>query len=151
MRLERKVAAGLVILLVAAAATGGALAASGQGTPAAGPIRLTGISRGAFLRATAVYLGTDVGTLRRERTSGHRTLASIVNATPGRSTRQLSAGLAAAAIGRLELAANRALSNEQTRSLRVSLRRAIAGFLNDTCPLGNLAQDLGGCANMAPA
>ena len=142
--------AALVSLVLAAGATGAALAASGHGSPrAAAPIRLSGMTRGAFLRATAVYLGTDVRTLRGEM-NGHRTLASIVNATPGRSAKQLSAGLAAAAISRLELAANRALSNEQTRTLRASLRRAVAGFLDDTCPLGlaGLAEDLGGCSHM---
>lgn len=145
--------AALVILVVAAGATGAALAASGHGTPrAAGPIRLRGITKGAFLHATAVYLGTDVRTLRREM-KGHRTLAAIVNATPARSTKQLSAGLATAAIAQLEVAANRALSNEQTRTLRASLRRAIAGFLDDRCPLAldGLSQDLGGCSNMTMA
>ncbi|GEM_PF-5098904 len=150
MRLERKLLAGSAALLLAGGAAGGGIAASSHGSaPPPRELRVANTTSVAFLRAAAVYLGTNVASLRRDVGAG-RTLADVADATPGRSARQLARLLVAAATSRLRLVSDRALSNEQQRSLQTWLRRRIAGFLNDTCPLGlaGLGKHLGGCPGM---
>jgi hypothetical protein len=151
--LKRKlIAAGLATLVIAGGATGAAIAASGNGRslpPAPRQLRVTGISKASFVKASAQYLGTDAATLRHE-VKGGRTLAEIADATSGRSAKQLSALLLSAATVKLGLIADRALTTAQQASLRRRLRPQIVGFLNDTCPLalGGMAKHLGGCAGM---
>jgi hypothetical protein len=151
--LKRKlVAAGAAIIVTAGGATGAAIAASGNGRslpPAPHHLRLAGTARADFLKATARYLGTDVATLRHE-TRGGTTLAEIANATHGRSAKQLSALLVAAASAKLQLISDRAMSIPQRAALGTLLRHRITGFLNDTCPLAlaALAKHLVGCPGM---
>jgi hypothetical protein len=152
MSLRRKLVAGGAVLLIAGAVTGAGLAASGHGrnsSPAPRQLHLAHLTKGDFLRATALYLGTDVTTLRHEAKAG-RTLAVIAAATPGRSTKQLTAFLVHAAAVRLALSTDRALSGNQVRLLHTWLERRVTGFLTDTCPLSlaGLARHLGGCAGM---
>jgi hypothetical protein len=151
--LERKlVATGVAALVVAGGATGAAIAASGHGRslpPAPRQLRVSTIGKASFVQATAQYLATDAATLRRQ-VKGGRTLAEIADATPGRSAKQLSALLLAAASVKLRLIADRALTTAQQASLHRRLRPQITGFLNDTCPLAlsGMAKHLGGCAGM---
>jgi hypothetical protein len=149
---KRKLLAGTAVLLLAGGATGAAIAASGQGRslpPAPHQLRLASTSSAGFLKATAQYLGTEVATLRHE-TKGGTTLAEIANRTSGRSARQLTGLLLAAATAKLQQVADRALSTAQTGALRRMVRPRIVGFLNDTCPLalGSFAKHLGGCPGM---
>jgi hypothetical protein len=150
--LKRKLVAGGAAVLVAGGAAGAGLAASGHGRsvpPAPRHLRLGGTTRGAFLRATAVYLGTDAARLRHEGKAG-RTLAQIANATPGRSAKELAVLLVAAASMKLQLISDRALGPAQQQALHTLLRRRITGFLNDTCALGlgGLARHFAGCPGM---
>jgi hypothetical protein len=151
--LKRKlVAAGLATLILAGGATGAAIAASGHGRsllPAPHQLRVTSIGDASFVKATAQYLGTDAATLRHQ-VKGGRSLAEIADATSGRSAKQLSALLLAAASTKLQLIADRALTTAQQSSLRRRLHPQVVGFLNDTCPLalGGIAKHLGGCAGM---
>lgn len=152
MSLKRKLVAGGVALLIAGAATGAGFAASGHGrnsTPAPRQLHLAHLTKSDFLHATAQYLGTDVTTLRNEVKAG-RTLADIADATPGRSTKQLTAFLVHAAAVRLALSTDRALSGPQVRLLHTWLEHRVTGYLTDTCPLSlaGLARHLGGCAGM---
>jgi hypothetical protein len=152
--LKRKlVAAGAAILVIAGGATGAAIAASGNSRslpPAPHQLRLAGTSKADFLRATARYLGTDVATLRHDTKGAGRTLAEIADATQGRSAKELSALLVAAASTKLQLISDRAMSLPQRAALGALLRHRITGFLNDTCPLalGALAKHLAGCPGM---
>jgi hypothetical protein len=151
--LKRKlVAAGAATLVIAGGATGAAIAASGHGRslpPAPHHLRLASTSRAGFLKATAQYLGTDVATLRHQ-TKGGRTLAEIANATSGRSAKQLTGLLLAAASVKLQLISDRAMSTAQQGALHRLIRPRIIGFLNDTCPLalGALGKHLAGCPGM---
>ena len=140
------------MFLVAAGVTGAGLAASGHGgsvQPAPRQLRLHGTARADFVRATAQYLGTGVGTLRHETKSG-QTLADIANTTAGRSERQLVTLLVAASSSKLQLITDRAMSGEQRQALHAMLRQRITGFLNDTCALalGAFAKHLAGCPGM---
>lgn len=145
MRLERKLATGAALVVLAGGATGGALAASG-GSHAAHRLPFS-TSRGGLLRASADYLGVGFPALRRELKSG-RTLAQIGNATPGRSGRALLTLLVAKASQRIEQIADRPLQPAQRRALRPWLRRRMSGFLDNTCPLSlvGIEQHLAGCA-----
>ena len=107
------------------------------------------LTNAGFLRATAQYLGTDVATLRSEKKAG-RTLTEIANATPGRSAKQLTALLVAAATAKLHQSMDRVLPPAQQRVFHNTVRRRVSGFLNDTCPLSlnSFAKHLGGCAGM---
>lgn len=152
MRLERKLAAGAAVLLLAGGGAGAGLAASGQSghvpqTRHAPPFRAT---HAGFVRASAWFLGLDVATLRREVKRG-RTIADVANATAGKSARRLTAYLVRAASSRLELVADRPLSPAQQQALRAWLQRRITGFLTDTCPLNlaGLHQHLKGCPGMS--
>ena len=144
-----------VTLVIAGAATGAGLAASGHGgnlPPAPRQLHLASTAKADFVRATAEYLGTDVATLRHEHKAG-RTLAEIANATPGRSAKQLTAFLVRAAFVRLALSTDRALSRDQVQMLHAWLQRRVTGFLTDTCPLSltGLTRHLGGCNGMRMA
>ena len=147
MRLERKLATGAALVLLAGGAAGGAIAATG-GSPAARPLPFSA-SRTGLLRASAVYLGVRLPTLRQE-LKGGKTLAQIANATPGRSERALVTLLVADVTVRLQQIADRPLLRAQRRALRPWLRRRVAGFLDDTCPLSlvGLEKPLAGCAGM---
>ena len=151
MSLERKLVVGGAVLVLAGAAAGAGLAAGGhaRNVPAPRELRLASVTEPGFLLATARYLGTDVGTLRREEKSG-RTLAQVASATPGRSERQLVALLVAAASKRLQTISDRPMSSAQQQALAKLIRPRITGFLNDTCPLvlGALAKHLVGCPGM---
>jgi hypothetical protein len=151
MSLKRKLVAMGVVLVLAGGATGAGFAASGHGSsrPHVREVRLTGTTEGAFLRATAQYLGTDVATLRRE-TKGGRTLAQIADATPGTSAKQLTAVLVSAGAAKLAQVSDHALTRGEQSMLHNTLRTQITGFLNDTCPLSvaGLAKHLAGCAGM---
>ena len=152
MSLKRKPVAGGAALLIAGAVTGAGLAASGHtrnSSPAPRQLHLAHLTKADFLNATAQYLGTDATTLRHEEKAG-RTLAVIADATPGRSTKQLTAFLVHAAAVRLALSTDRALSGSQVRLLHTWLEQRVRGFLTDTCPLSlaGLARHLGGCAGM---
>jgi len=150
--LKRKlVAGGAAAVLVAGGAAGAGLAASGPGRSAPPThVQLASTSRAGFLRATAQYLGTDTATLRREEKAG-RTLAEIAAATPGRSEKQLAALLVTAASAKLRLISDRAMSPPQQGALSRMLRERVAGFLDDTCPLGlaAFAKHLAGCPGMS--
>jgi hypothetical protein len=150
---KRKLLAGTAVVLLAGGATGAAIAASGHGRslpPAPHQLRLAGTSRAGFLEATAQYLGTNVATLRQE-TKGGTTLAEIANRTSGRSEKQLTGLLLAAATVKLQLISDRAMSTAQKGALRKLVRPRIVGFLNDTCPLalGALGTHLAGCPGMS--
>ncbi len=152
MSLERKLVAGVVVLLLAGGAAGAGLAASGRGGPArqtrhAPPFRVT---HAGFVRASAWFLGLDVATLRHEVKSG-RTIADVADATAGKSARGLTAYLVRAASSRLQLVADRPFSPAQERVLRAWLRRRITGFLKDTCPLNlsGLRRRMAGCPGMS--
>ena len=151
MSLKRKLVVGGAVLLVAGGGAGAGLAASGhpESVPAPRQLRLASVTEAGFLRAAAEYLGTDVATLRHEAKSG-RTLAQVANATSGRSEKQLTALLVAAASKRLQTISDRPMSGPQQRELAKLVRPRIAGFLNDTCPLalGALARHLVGCPGM---
>jgi hypothetical protein len=151
VRLKRKLVAAGVVLVLAGGAAGAGLAARDHGgsRAAVGQVRLVNTTKAGFVRASAEYLGTDVTTLRRE--LGSRTLADVANATPGRSAQKLATALTTAAMTRLVLAADRALTRRQDRLLHAWLRRRITGFLHDTCPLNlaGLGKHLGGCPGMS--
>jgi hypothetical protein len=153
MSLKRKLVVVGGALVLAGGATGAGLAASGHGTnrPRAHAVRLTGTSEGAFLRATAQYLGTDVTTLRHEEKAG-KTLAEIADATSGTSARQLAAVLVSAGTAKVVQTSSRALSTAQQRMIHAMVQRRVTGFLNDTCALSltGLAKHLAGCPGMAP-
>jgi hypothetical protein len=145
MRLERKLATGAALVVLAGGATGGALAATG-GAPVAHRLPFS-TSRGGLLRASADYLGVRFSTLRAELKAG-KTLAQIANSTPGRSERSLLTLLVARASLRIEQIADRPLQRSQRQALRPWLRRRLAGFLDNTCPLSlvGIEQHLAGCA-----
>jgi hypothetical protein len=145
MRLERKLATGGLLVVLAGGATGGALAASRAG---AGPHQLPfHANRHGLLVASAEYLGIRPAVLQRELKAG-RTLAQLATSTPGRSERALVSLLVADASREIEQIADRPLQPAQRRALRPWLRRRVAGFLDDTCPfsLVGLEQHLAGCA-----
>ena len=153
MSFKRKLLAGTAVFLLAGGATGAAIAASGHGRslpPAPHQLRLTSTSRAGFLKAAAQYLGTNVATLHRE-TKGGTTLAELANRTSGRSEKQLTGLLLAAATVKLQLISDRAMSTAQKGALRRLVRPRIVGFLNDTCPLalGALGNHLAGCPGMS--
>lgn len=147
MRLERRLTTGAVLVLLAGGATGGALAASG-GTPAARPLPFNA-SRGGLLRASAAYLGVALPVLERE-LKGGKTLARVANATPGRSERALVGVLVADLSAHLQQVSDHPLSSMQQRALVPWLRRRVAGFLDDTCPLSlvGITRHLAGCGGM---
>jgi hypothetical protein len=152
--LKRKLVVGGVVLVLAGAATGAGLAASGNGRslpPAPRHLYLLSTTRAGFLQATAQYLGTDVATLRHETKGGGRTLAAIAKAKRGRSEKQLAAMLVTAASTKLQLISDRAMSTAQQGALRRLLRPRIAGFLDDTCPLAvsALGRHLAWCPGMS--
>ena len=151
MSLKRKLVVAGAVLVLAGAAAGAGLAASGhaRSVPAPRQLRLASVTKPGFLLATAQYLGTGVSTLRREEKSG-KTLAEVANATPGRSARELSALLVAAAGERLQTISDRPMSTAQQQALAKLIRPRITGFLNDACPLalGALAKHLVGCPGM---
>jgi hypothetical protein len=151
MSLKRKLVVGGAVLLVAGGGAGAGLAASGHATSASAPsqLRLASVKDAGFLLATAQYLGTDVAALRRE-TKGGKTLAQVANSTSGRSEKQLTALLIAAASKRLQTISDRPMSTAQQQALARLIRPRITGFLNDTCPLalGALAEHLVGCPGM---
>jgi len=152
MSVKRKlVAGGAAILVVAGAATGAAVAASGHGGDAqharqAPPFRAT---HAGFVRASAFYLGVDVPTLRHEMKGG-RTIADVADATRGKSAAQLTSYLVRAAAARLNVLSHRPLTAHEQRTLHGLLRNRITGFLTDTCPLklSDLAKHMGGCHGM---
>jgi hypothetical protein len=152
MSLKRKLVAGAGALFLAGGAAGAGLAASGHGTSrhVVRHVQLKSTTEAAFIRASAVYLGTDAATLRRE-VKGGRTLADVADSTPGRSAKQLTRLLVAAAATRLGQVSDRSLSPSQQTVLHALLRRRVTGFLNDTCPLGlaGLGKHLGGCKGMS--
>ena len=151
MSLKRKLVVGGAVLVLAGGVAGAGLAASGHAktTPAPSQLRLASVKKSGFLLATAQYLGTDVATLRHEAKSG-KTLAQVANATSGRSAKQLSALLVAAASKRLQTISDRPMSGAQQQALAKLIRPRITGFLNDTCPLalGALGKHLIGCPGM---
>lgn len=144
MGLERKLATGAAIVLLAGGATGGAIAASGS--PAKHPLPFKA-NRSGLLRASADYLGLQLPALQRE-LHGGKTLAQIANSTPGRSQRALVTLLVTDASREIEGISDRALNRAQRNALRPWLRRRVAGFLDNTCPLSlvGLEQHLAGCA-----
>jgi hypothetical protein len=138
-------------LLVAGGGAGAGLAASSHGSTThaplhASPLRLT---HAGFVRASAFYLGVDVATLRQDMKSG-RTIAEVADATPGRSSAELTTYLVRAATARLTLLAHRPLSPAERRSMKGWLTHRVTGFLTDTCPLSvaGMAKHLGGCHGM---
>jgi hypothetical protein len=151
MSLERKLVIAGAMLVLAGAAAGAGLAASGhvRSAPAPRQLRLASVKQSGFVLAAAQYLGTDVATLRREEKSG-RTLAQVASSTPGRSNGQLAALLVAAASERLQTISDRPMSTAQQQALAKLIRPRITGFLNDTCPLalGALGKHLVGCPGM---
>lgn len=152
--LKRKLGVGFGTLLIAAGTTGAGLAASGHGRSlqAAGRVHLVSTTRASFFQASAEYLGTSVARLRHEEKAKKKTLAEIANTTPGRSAKQLTRALAAAAALKLQQMSDHVLSRMQARVMHAWLVRRITGFLNDTCPLGiaggGLQGHLLGCAHM---
>jgi hypothetical protein len=151
MSLKRKLVVGGAVLLVAGGGAGAGLAASGHAkiAPAPRQLRLASVTKAGFLLASAQYLGADVATLRREAKSG-KTIAQVANATSGRSEKQLTALLIAAASKRLQTISDRPMSTAQQQALAKLIRPRITGFLNDTCPLAlrALAKHLVGCPGM---
>jgi hypothetical protein len=150
--LKRKLVAGGAALLVAGGGAGAGLAASGHGTDVRRPTHAPPFqaTHAGFLRASAWYLGLDPATLRKEVKSG-RTIADIADATPGRSSRQLTAYLVRAASTKLAAFTDRPLTPAQQRTFHAWLERRVTGFVTDTCPLGiaRLRKQLGGCPGMA--
>jgi hypothetical protein len=149
--LKRKLVAWGAALLVAGGGAGAWLAASSHGANVqqarhAPPLRLT---HAGFVRASAFYLGIDVGTLRHDMKSGH-TIAEVADATSGRSAATLTTYLVRAATTRLTLLAHRPLSPAERRSMHGWLTHRVTGFLTDTCPLSvaGMAKHLGGCHGM---
>lgn len=130
--------------MIAGGATGGAVAAAGSTAKHALPFSST---RHGLLQASADYLGVDVTALESE-LKGGRTLAQIARSTPGRSERALVALLVADASREIQQIADRPLSPAQKNALRPWLRRRVAGYLDDTCPLSlvGLEQHFAGCA-----
>jgi hypothetical protein len=156
MSLRRKLGVGFAALLIAGGATGAGLAASGHGrsVQAVRQVHLASTTRASFLQASAEYLGTNVATLRNEEKAKRETLAQIANTTPGRSAKQLTSVLAAAASLKLQQMSDHVVSRTQVRVMHTWLVRRITGFLNDTCPLSiagdGLQKHLLGCAHMLP-
>jgi|SRR5579884_123113 len=146
MRLERKLATGAALFVLAGGATSGALAASGGSAPVRQQLPFHA-NRHGLLQASADYLGVDLTALRQE-LKGGKTLAQLANATPGRSEKGLVNLLVADASEEIQRIADRPLQRAQKRALRPWLRRRVAGFLDKTCPfsLVGLEQHLAGCA-----
>jgi hypothetical protein len=147
MSSRRKLAALAAVLLVAAGATGGALAARSHSTVKPTPVpHLAGKS---LITAASIYLGIPLARLKSELRPGHP-LAAVASSTPGRSVAGLRATLVYDAMTNLHRAQG-ALSRVRTRYAHAWLRKRIAGYVAGTCPLklhGMFVKLGGGCPGM---
>jgi hypothetical protein len=145
MTRRRKLVVGVaVVVLLAGAATGVALARS---QPAYAAPRL--VLGKPLLTAAAAYLGVPLQTLKGEVRPGHP-LAAIARATPGRTVAGLQAALVHDALWRLDQG-HMAPSAREERTYTAWLNRHIAPYIAGQCPLhlSALFVKLGGrCAGM---
>lgn len=146
--LKRKLLIGVVVLLVAGGATGGALAARSHATVKTAPVpHLAGKS---LLSAASIYLGIPLARLKREVGPGHP-LAEIAGSTPGRTVAGLRATLVYDAMTNLHRSQG-ALSPVRMRYAHAWLTKRIAGYVAGTCPLkvrGMFVKLGGGCPGMS--
>ncbi|HZT83924.1 MAG TPA: hypothetical protein VE984_00700 [Gaiellaceae bacterium] len=147
MSSRRKLAALAAVLLVAAGATGAALASQGRSTVKPAPVpHLAGKS---LIDAAAIYLGIPVARLKGDLRPGHP-LAAVARSTPGRSVAGLRATLVYDAMTNLHRAQG-ALSRVRMRYAHAWLSRRIAGYVAGACPLslhGMFVKLGGGCPGM---
>jgi hypothetical protein len=148
MSSRRKLAALAMVCLVAAGATGGALAARGHAAAQTAPVpHLAGKS---LLGAASIYLGIPVAQLKQELHPG-RPLATVASSTPGHSVAGLRATLVYDAMANLHRAQG-AISQVRLRYAQTWLRRRIGGYVAGTCPLrlaGMFIKLGGGCPGMS--
>jgi hypothetical protein len=147
MSSRRKFATLAAVLLLAGAATGGALAARSHRTVKTAPVpHLAGKS---LLDAASIYLGIPLPHLKHEVTPRHP-LAEIAKSTPGRTVGGLRATLVYDAMTNLHRSQG-ALSQVRMRYAHTWLTKRIAGYVAGTCPLsvrGMFVKLGGGCPGM---
>ena len=145
--LKRKLLIGMLVLLVAGGATGGALAAHSHAAVKIAPVpHLAGKS---LLSAASIYLGIPLAQLKHEVGPKHP-LAEIASSTPGRTVAGLRATLVYDAMTNLHRSQG-ALSQTRMRYAHAWLTRRIGGYVAGTCPLkvrGMFVKLGGGCPGM---
>jgi len=147
MRLERKLAVGVAVVLVAGAATGASIAATRAGSARASHV-VTHPKN--LYQAAASYLGIGTRTLESRLHPGH-TLAAIASTTSGRSVDGLEVALLSYVHAQFREAAAPTSPAKRSVEMKV-MRQRVEGFVNGTCPLklGALFKRLsGGCHGMS--
>lgn len=146
MSLKRKLAAGVGVLLLAGAAAGAGLAATGSGSTRAPHVVAHPHN---LYQAAASYLGIETRTLESELHPGH-TLAAIASETSGKSVHGLEIALLSYVHAQFHRTARPMSAAKRGVMLRV-MRQRVEGFVTGTCPLrlGALFKQLsGGCHGM---
>jgi hypothetical protein len=148
MSSRRKLATLTVVLLVAAGATGGALASQSHSAVKAVPVpHLAGKG---LLAAASIYLAIPLPQLKRELHPGHP-LAAIASNTPGRTVAGLKATLVYDAMASLHRAQG-AISRVRMRYAHTWVVKRVSAYVAGACPLrlGNVFVKLGGgCPGMS--